>query len=220
MTGRFITIEGGEGSGKSTQIRLLMKAFAAISLPAIHTREPGGTEGAEAIRDLLLRGDAGKWDDITETLLFYAARREHLARVVWPAMAEDTHVVCDRFADSTRVYQGFGKGLGDDYVRAIHHLTLGDFQPDVTLWLDIDVANGLERATSRPGEQEIRFESMQQSFHERVRTGFEHLAKSEPHRVIRINANQTIAEVHHAIIHALNSRLALALFPQSDTGEA
>jgi dTMP kinase len=216
MTGRFITIEGGEGSGKSTQIRLLMNALATASIPAIQTREPGGTEGAEAIRDLLLRGDAGKWDDVTETLLFYASRREHIARVVWPQMEQGKTVVCDRFADSTRVYQGFGKGLGDDYVMSIHHLVLGAFQPNLTLWLDIEVDTGLERATSRPGEQEVRFESMQKSFHERVRGGFQHLAEQEPHRVVRINASQSIAEVHHDIIRTINGRLGLNLSEQAD----
>lgn len=211
MAGRFITIEGGEGSGKSTQIRLLMAAFEAAGLPAVHSREPGGTEGAEAIRDLLLRGDAGKWDDVAETLLFYAARREHLARFVWPRMEQGVTVVCDRFADSTRVYQGCGKGLGDDYVLMLHRLTLGGFQPDMTLWLDIDVGNGLERAVSRPGEEEVRFESMQRSFHDRVRGGFLRLSQQEPHRVVRIDANQSIEAVHRDILRALQERLALDL---------
>lgn len=214
MTGRFITIEGGEGSGKSTQIRLLMKAFAAAGLDTLHSREPGGTEGAEAIRDLLLRGEAEKWDAVSETLLFYAARREHLARVVWPAMERGTHVVCDRFADSTRVYQGYAKGLGDAYVLQLHRLTLGGFQPDITLWLDINVEDGLHRATSRPGEQEVRFEQMQGGFHDRVREGFEALARDEPQRIARIDANRSIADVHGAIIRELNSRLGLALQTQ------
>lgn len=214
MTGRFITIEGGEGAGKSTQIRLLMAAFEAAGMAVLHTREPGGTEGAEAIRHLLLRGEAEKWDAITETLLFYAARREHLVRVVWPEMEKGTVVISDRFADSTRVYQGDGKGLGDEYVLMLHHLTLGAFQPDVTLWLDIDVGKGLERAVSRPGEEEVRFESMQQSFHQRVRDGFLRLSEQEPHRVVPINANQGIGAVHHAILDAVNRRLALNLCPQ------
>lgn len=214
MQGRFITIEGGEGSGKSTQIRLLMDAFAGAKLTALQSREPGGTAGAEAIRELLLKGSADKWDDITETLLFYAARREHLARVVWPAIAQGRHVVCDRFADSTRVYQGFAKGLGDDYVMAIHHLTLGEFQPDMTLWLDIDVQNGLQRATSRPGEEEVRFEHMQGGFHDRVRGGFEALTANEPQRILRIDANRSIAAVHEDIIDAINAHLGLGLAVQ------
>lgn len=218
MPGHFITIEGGEGAGKSTQIRLLMAALETAGIRAIHTREPGGTPGADAIRELLVRGDAGKWDDMAETLLFYAARREHLSRLVWPEMRNGTTVVCDRFADSTRVYQGAGKGLGDDFVMALHHLTLGDFAPDITLWLDIDVEAGLHRATSRPGEEEVRFESMQKSFHERVRAGFQKLAEDEPHRVIRINAQQGIAAVHGDMVRAINSRLALGLQPQPVEG--
>jgi dTMP kinase len=214
MAGQFITIEGGEGSGKSTQIRLLMKAFEAAGLPVMQTREPGGTDAAEEIRDLLLRGDVGKWDDVSEMLLFYAARREHMARLVWPALEQGTYVICDRFADSTRVYQGYGKGLGDDYVLALHHLVLGGFQPALTLWLDIEVRQGLDRATSRPGEQEVRFENMQTSFHERVRYGFEQLAEHEPQRVAAINANQGIAEVHHRIITEVNARLGLSLVEQ------
>lgn len=216
MQGRFITIEGGEGSGKTTQIRLLMRALAQSGLTALHTREPGGTEGAEAIRALLLRGDAGKWDDVAELLLFYAARREHLARVVWPALEAGTTVICDRFADSTRVYQGYGKGLGDDYVMALHRLTLGNFQPDLTLWLDMDVSAGLRRATSREGDEEQRFERMQGGFHDRVRSGFEALAQQEPQRIVHIDAGGSIAAVHEQVISALNVRLGLHLSVQSE----
>lgn len=216
MRGRFITLEGGEGSGKSTQLRLLMKAFKEADLEAVQTREPGGVAGAEAIRELLLKGAADKWDDVTETLLFYAARREHLVRVVWPAIEQGAHVICDRFADSTRVYQGYAKGLGDNYVLALHRLALGNFQPDLTLWLDIHVENGLQRATSRPGEEEVRFENMQSSFHDRVHHGFENLLNNEPQRIVRIDANGTIPHVHEQIILLLNSRLGLALHPQAE----
>lgn len=216
MQGRFITIEGGEGSGKTTQIRLLMRALAQSGLTALHTREPGGTEGAEAIRALLLRGDAEKWDDVSELLLFYAARREHVARVVWPALKTGTIVVCDRFADSTRVYQGYGKGLGDSYIMTLHRLALGNFQPDLTLWLDIDVKAGLDRATSRAGDEEQRFERMQGGFHERVRVGFEALAQQEPQRFVHVNAGGSIASVHEQIIAALNTRLGLRLAIQPE----
>ena len=216
MQGRFITVEGGEGSGKTTQIRLLMRAFAQSGLATLHTREPGGTEGAEAIRALLLRGDAEKWDDVAELLLFYAARREHLARVVWPALEAGTTVICDRFADSTRVYQGYGKGLGDDYVTALHRLTLGNFQPDLTLWLDMDVKAGLYRATSRAGDEEQRFERMQGGFHDRVRAGFETLARKEPQRIVHVDASGSIAAVHEQIITALNARLGFHLAIQPE----
>lgn len=216
MQGRFITIEGGEGSGKTTQIRLLMRALGQSGLTTLHTREPGGTEGAEAIRALLLRGDVEKWDDVAELLLFYAARREHLARVVWPALEQGTTVVCDRFADSTRVYQGYGKRLGDNYVMALHRLTLGNFQPDLTLWLDIDVKAGLHRATSRAGDEEQRFERMQGGFHDRVRSGFEALARQEPQRVMQVDADGSIAAVHAQIIAALNARLGMSLAIQAE----
>lgn len=211
--GQFITIEGGEGSGKSTQLALLMQAFEAADLPVIRTREPGGTVGAEAIRDLLVQGDVDRWDPISETLLFYAARRELMTKEVWPANASGTHVVCDRWADSTRVYQGYGKEMGQGFVQAVHHLTLGDCEPDLTLWLDIDVQAGLARANGGPQENETRFEGMQQSFHQRVREGFAQIAKREPERFIRIDAGQTIETVHAAMIAAINNHLGLQLHP-------
>jgi dTMP kinase len=216
MNGRFITIEGGEGAGKSTQIRLLMAAFHAAGLPVIHTREPGGTDGAEQIRELLLKGDADKWDSVAETLLFYAARKQHLSQLVWPAMQDGKHVICDRFADSTRVYQGYAKGLGDAYVQAIHHLTLGAFEPDLTLWLDIDTQKGLQRATGRVGETELRFENMHHSFHDNVWHGFNDLHHANPNRMVRIDANAGIEAVHRQIITLLSERLGILLKPQPD----
>ncbi|MCH2546052.1 MAG: dTMP kinase [Alphaproteobacteria bacterium] len=216
MSGHFITIEGGEGSGKTTQIRLLMDAFSHTSIATFSTREPGGTESAEILRNLLLQGDENKWDAISETLLFYAARREHMVHVVWPAMKEGTTVICDRFHDSTRAYQGFAKCLGDDFVMQLHRLVIGNFLPDLTLWLDINAEKGLERAISRPDEKELRFESIQDGFHDRVRLGFETLAENESKRIVRINANHSITKVHEAIIHALNHHLDLQLIPQQE----
>ena len=212
-SGQFITIEGGEGCGKSTQIRLLLQAFENARLAAIHTREPGGTVGAEAIRALLVQGDPGRWDNISETLLFCAARREHMVKTVWPALEKGTHIICDRFFDSTRVYQGFGKGLGDAFVKSLHHLTLGDCKPDLTFWLDLDAEAGLKRAHARHGDIETRFEAMPENFHERVRYGFDSIAHLEPERVVRINAAQEIAAVHRDMLAALRQRLGLVLSP-------
>lgn len=209
--GKFITLEGGEGAGKSTQIRLLLEALEHAGHKALHTREPGGTEGAEAIRNLLVQGDPQRWDAVTETLLFYAARRNHMEKLVWPALEAGTHVICDRFADSTRVYQGYGKGLGDDYVMALHRLALGNFQPDLTLWLDVDAQQGLSRAGSRENDKETRFESMKGDFHERVRYGFADIAKKESRRIVRIDAAQPISNVHADIIRAVNTHLEFNL---------
>lgn len=216
--GRFITLEGGEGSGKTTQIRLLQAAFDAAGINTLFTREPGGTDGAVQIRALLLRADSESWDDVAELLLFYAARREHVVKRVRPALAEGRHVICDRFSDSSRIYQGVARGLGDDFVLSLHRLTIGDFQPDLTLWLDVDVEAGLNRTQGREiGAEETRFENQQRSFHHRVREGFTRLAEREPQRVAKIDAQRSIAEVHGDIIAAVNSRLALnlSLAPES-----
>lgn len=207
--GKLITIEGGEGSGKSTQINRLLEAFDAAKLPVIHTREPGGTEGAEAIRNLLVQGDAGRWDPVAETLLFYAARRQHLVQAIWPALENGTHVICDRFSDSSRVYQGCGKELGDDFVMQLHRLSIGTYQPDLTLWLDIDPELGLKRVAERGETTETRFETTQGGFHERVREGFLALTRREPSRFMRIDAGQEIDAVHQAIIRTVCERLGL-----------
>lgn len=209
--GKLITIEGGEGSGKSTQINRLLEAFKTAGMPVIHTREPGGTEGAEAIRKLLVQGDAGRWDPVAETLLFYAARRQHLVQAIWPALEKGTYVICDRFSDSSRVYQGCGKELGDDFVMQLHRLSIGTYQPDLTLWLDIDPEVGLKRVAERGESTETRFETTKGGFHERVREGFIALSQREPARFMRIDAGQEIDMVHRAIIQAVGERLGLPL---------
>ena len=149
--GRFVTIEGGEGAGKSTQLDLLVAALGHAGIAAQRTREPGGSEGAEAIRRLLLEGADERWDAIAETLLFYAARREHVTRLITPALDRGIWVVCDRFADSTIAYQGYGRGLPLAELQALHRFALGDFAPDLTLILDLPVDEGLARAATRSG---------------------------------------------------------------------
>jgi len=205
MTGLFITLEGGEGSGKSTQAKLLSEHFAAQGRKCILTREPGGCPQADAIRALLLTGSVDKWHPVAETLLFQAARVEHAERVITPALERGETVLCDRFLDSTIVYQGIGKGLGADYIRELHRLTLGALAPSLTLLLDIDPAIGLKRARNRAGE-ETRFEHMDMAFHQRVREGFLALAKAEPERFAVIDASRGVEEVRQTVLEAIERR--------------
>ncbi len=206
MTGTFITFEGGEGSGKSTQLSFLYNEIKSNNLPCVKTREPGGSEGAESIRGLLLNGSADKWDPIAETLLFYAARLDHVERLIKPALTDGTIVLCDRFADSTRVYQGIGKGLSEDYILSLHQLTLGHFKPDLTLILDIDPEVGIKRTLSRSGA-ETRFESMDMDFHHAVRAGFLSIARNEPERCVVIDASQSIEDVKKSVLNAFKQRI-------------
>lgn len=206
MTGRFITFEGGEGSGKSTQITLLAEAFRSAKLPFVQTREPGGTPGAERIRALLVSGEAEAWDAPTETLLFTAARLDHANRLIRPALAEGKTVICDRFFDSTLVYQGIGKGLPEDYILMLHRLALGDFMPELTLILDIDPAIGLKRAGERRGG-EARFESMDLDFHHRVRAGFLAIARNEPQRCAVLDAAQDKDALHRQVVKTIKDKL-------------
>lgn len=204
MVGLFITFEGGEGSGKTTQVQLLQHAFIAAGKKCSITREPGGCAGAEAIRELLLTGAGDKWTPIAETLLFQAARVEHVECVIKPALARDEIVLCDRFLDSTLVYQGIGKGLSEAYIAALHQMTLGDFTPDMTFILDIDPALGLKRASKRHGS-ETRFENMDIAFHHKVREGFLTLAKRAKQRCHVIDASQHPDKVQAAILQALKT---------------
>jgi dTMP kinase len=208
MSGKFISFEGGEGSGKSTQIRLLSEAFAAAGIAHVQTREPGGTPGAERIRNLLVSGSADAWDAEAETLLFCAARVDHASKLIRPALGEGRHVICDRFVDSTMVYQGVGKGLAEPYIRMLHRLTLGNLMPDLTLVLDIDPAAGLQRAQARAGN-ETRFEGLGLEFHTHIRAGFLGIAQREPGRCAVIDATGGVEAVHAQVVDAVRLRLAL-----------
>ena len=196
--GRFITFEGGEGGGKSTQLRLLAQRLTGLGLEVVATREPGGSPGAEAIRDLLVRGEADRWSAVTETLLMYAARRDHVERVIRPALARGAWVLCDRFADSTRAYQGAAGGADPGLIAALESYVLEDVSPDLTLILDLPPAAGLARAASRPGG-ETRFESKGEAFHARLREGFLAIAAAEPERCRVIDASQHLETVSAAI---------------------
>ena len=176
MTGRFITFEGGEGAGKSTQIRRLADGLSALGIACVTTREPGGSPGAEEIRALLVNGEPGRWNPVTETLLVYAARADHVARTIGPTLVAGKWVLCDRFTDSTYAYQGAGRGLARETIRRIDAVVLDDFKPDFTLVLDLPVETGLARANRR-GASESRFEQFDTAFHERLRQAFINIAR-------------------------------------------
>ena len=206
--GRFITLEGGEGAGKSTQLKRLVVRLEASGLDVVATREPGGSPGAEAIRDIVLRGTADRWSPVTETLLMYAARRDHVERVIRPALARGAWVVCDRFADSTRAYQGAAGGTDPGLIAALETYILEGTRPDLTLIFDLPVTVGLERAHVRAGA-EMRFESKGAAFHERLRDGFLAIAEAEPGRCSTIDARGSIEEVEARVWAVVNGRLSV-----------
>jgi dTMP kinase len=208
--GRFITFEGGEGAGKSTQVGLLVDAMVRAGLSVVRTREPGGAPGAEDIRKLLVEGEPARWDAASEALLMVAARRCHLVDTVWPAMKQGKWVVCDRFADSTLAYQGYGGGVSLADLEALHRIIAGDFVPDLTLVLDLPVEVGLKRAAVRAGS-ETRFERKGHDFHERMRQGFLDIAKREPTRCVVVDARGEVDAVHHIVKAAVGGRFKLKL---------
>ncbi len=207
---KFITFEGGEGAGKSTQIGLLAAALTAAGIPVQTTREPGGSPGAEQIRELLVTGAGDRWDAMTEALLHFAARREHLRSVVWPTLAAGQWVLSDRFADSTLAYQGYGHGLGRAPIEQLYDLVVGKFAPDLTLILDVPVALGLDRALARR-DGEDRYEGLDGAFHERLRQGFREIAEREPHRCVLIDGSGAVESVQAAIQARVAERLDVAL---------
>jgi dTMP kinase len=214
MSGRFITLEGGEGAGKSTQLRRLADALAALNIACVTTREPGGSPGAEEIRALLVNGAPGRWDVVTETLLVYAARADHVARTIGPALLTDKWVLCDRFTDSTYAYQGAGRGLARETIRRIDAVVLDDFKPDLTLILDLPVEIGLARAADRAAQKsrsagESRFEQFDTAFHERLRQAFIEIARRNPDRCIVIDAGGSEDDVAAAILAAVKRRFGL-----------
>lgn len=205
--GRFITFEGGEGAGKSTQVQRLASRLRADGRDVVTTREPGGSPGAESIRDIVLRGDADRWSPVTETLLMYAARRDHVERVIRPALDRGAWVICDRFADSTRAYQGAAGGVDPAFITALETYILEATRPDLTLVFDLPAETGLARAQARAGA-EMRFESKGMAFHERLRAGFQAIAAAEPERCAIIDATASIEAVEAAIWSTLTARLA------------
>lgn len=201
--GRLITLEGGEGAGKSTQALRLEAALAAAGIPVLRTREPGGAPGAEAIRGLLLGN--GPWDGVAETMLHFAARREHVARTIRPALAAGTWVVCDRFADSTMAYQCYGQGVPRAVFDALASVALEGLRPDLTLVLEVSPEQGLARAAARGDTN--RYEAMDHAFHARVRQGFRAIAEAEPERCVLLDATDSPEGVAAAIWAVVQQRL-------------
>jgi dTMP kinase len=205
----MIVIDGMDGAGKGVQTRGLRDAFLQAGLPVLLTREPGGSPGAEEIRRLLVEGEPNKWDAMTELLLMYAARRSHLQQTILPALAAGTWVISDRFADSSRAFQGIAGELGLEKVESIHQLTIGDFEPALTIILDVPVEISLERARLRGGAED-RFERKGEAYHHRVRQAFLGLALDKPNYAV-IDATQSIEKVTADIFQLLALRLNLFL---------
>lgn len=201
--GRFITLEGGEGAGKSTQLRLLADHLRRLGIDVVETREPGGTEGAEAIRALLLGGAADRWNARAEMLLFAAARSDHVARVIRPGIERGAWVLCDRYVDSSRAYQAEASGLGDDDVMTAHRLGSDGLMPDRTLLLTVPIEIAAARAAARDEGRTDRFGARGRAFHERVEAAFLRYAQAEPERFRRIDTSAAPDEVHAHILAEL-----------------
>ena len=207
--GFFITFEGGEGAGKSTQARLLGETLTSAGHDVVLTREPGGASGAEVIRELLVTGEPGRWTPLAEALLFAAARDEHLRTTIRPALARGTIVICDRFADSTRAYQGAAGGVQSQVIDQLEHWVVGSTRPDLTIILDIDPESGLARAHERGGGAD-RFERHDLDFHARLRAAFQEIAarESERCRVMDARRDRDIVarEIGELVLSALADR--------------
>jgi dTMP kinase len=205
---RFITLEGGEGAGKSTHARALSQALTERGISTIVTREPGGSPGAEVIRKLLVEGEPGRWTPEVETLLMFTARADHIARTIRPALESGAWVICDRFTDSTYAYQGAGRGVDAEFIRRIERASVGDFRPDLTLILDLPVEEGFSRIGDR-AHAENRFEKFDHGFHERLRRYFCELAEREPERCVLVDSRGAAEEVSQQIWRAVATRFKL-----------
>jgi dTMP kinase len=204
--GMFITLEGGEGAGKSTLMKGLAQRLGVFGADVVLSREPGGTEGAETIRALLVTGQADRWTPLSELCLFYAARQDHLERLIRPALAAGKTVLCDRFSDSTRAYQGQAGGAGRAAVEALDALIVGDTQPDLTLILDIDPQIGLARAAARRGTED-RFEGKALAFHTALRSAYLEIAADNPKRCVILDATLPPSALEAAAWAQVQSRL-------------
>jgi dTMP kinase len=202
---RFISFEGGEGSGKSTQIKLLAKRLAKYG-EVITTREPGGTTEAEIIRNLLVKGKKNKWSGIVETLLLYAARKDHIDKIIDPSLKKNKWVLCDRFKESTLVYQGYAKNVDIDLIKKLDKIITNNLTPGLTFILDIDPIIGLKRS-KRKSNTETRYENMSLGFHNKIRKAFRTIAKLNKKKFILINANQDINLIQDIIWNEVLKRI-------------
>ena len=205
--GKFITLEGGEGVGKSTQAACLADALRALGIEVVVTREPGGTAGAEAIRDLLMTGDEDRWSARAEALLFAAARADHVEKVIRPALERGDWVICDRFIDSTRAYQGGAGGVSDDDILALHKVGSGGLMPDRTLLMQLPVEQAGSRAAERAQGNADRFGARGADYHRRLDDAFGQMARAEPERFRIVDAAGTMEGVTAALIVAVGDLL-------------
>ena len=206
--GRFIAFEGGEGMGKSTQARLLCDALQRRGIEVVATREPGGTPGAEAIRELLLHPPGEGWGPQAEALLFAAARADHVQRLILPALEQGKWVVCDRFLDSSRAYQGAAGTLGDEAVRRLHEIGSGNLLPDMTIVIGADSAEVSRRLRARDGDVSDAIGGRDQHYHASVNSAFDTFVEAEPQRFLRVDGDGTVEEVHARLLEALGPFLA------------
>ena len=204
MNNLFITFEGGDGSGKSTQVNLLKDYLDNLNFETIKTREPGGTPSAEILRDLVTTGEVGKWTPMSEALLMWASRYEHLIQVIEPALNSGKNVICDRFYDSTYAYQGVAHNLGIDKMEKLKKIIIGDIEPDITFVLDIDPKVGLKRSLDR-SNQENRFESYNIDFHNKIRSAFLEIAKKNKNRCVVVDASLNEQEINNLIITVIDN---------------
>ncbi len=201
MKGLFITLEGGDGAGKSTQIRNIERFFDEKDLVVVHTREPGGTPIGEKLREILLDKENREMEDVTEMMIYAAARAQHVRELIVPSLEEGKVVICDRFVDSSIAYQAFGRGLGEQ-VAEVNARATGGLEPDITFWLDIDPEVGRQRAGREGGLDRLELEQL--DFHVRVREGYSELAKKHPERIKRIDASKSIEEMRDDIYRNLD----------------
>lgn len=212
--GKFITFEGGEGGGKSTQVKRLIAALENVGIRATATREPGGAPASEDIRELLVSGAVDRWTPMAEVLLSYAAREIHVEKTILPALEQGIWVISDRFSDSTMAYQGYGGGIDRDRIARIHKAVLEDFMPDLTVILDLPVEEGLARAGKRLADaasNEDRFERMGRDFHDRLRDGFLAIANDDPARCRVINASDDEDAVFVTVTEAVGEVLGVSI---------
>lgn len=203
--GKFITFEGGEGAGKTTQAQLLADALEKAGIETLQTREPGGTFGAEAIRDLVLEGTSDRWSGMTELLLMYAARLDHVEKLIKPALERGVWVISDRFADSSLAYQGYARGLNIDLVKSLHATVMEGFEPDITILFDMDPVLAQKRVETR-GEDLTRFDAEDLDFHKTLRSAFLEIANDNPDRVKTVDADGSRSNVQNRILFAVTKQ--------------